>query len=216
MLDVEVPAGVNPASGRVAGAGAATWAQQNRSVLVAGSFVVAVVLGVVLGLAWASDTSAPAGTTATEQPDNPILRQPTPPTIPWDSQNPRVAVGDALSLSLQPGEREALREPLRWLAAYEVRDRTGAAAPVLADVKITENTLFYGAVRGVDVQQDEFWAVGMTEIAGVSGAEAPNPHVWKRVRSEPWTLVDNGPQACTKIPAVLRTVWGGPSSCAAS
>ncbi|WP_018639324.1 hypothetical protein [Parafrankia elaeagni] len=215
MLDVEVPAGVNPASGRVAGAGA-TWAQQNRSVLVAGSFVVAVVLGVVLGLAWASDTSVPAGPTVAEQPDNPTLRLPTPPIIPWDSQNPRVAVGDALSLSLQPAEREALREPLGWLVAHEVRERTGAETPVPADVKITENTLFYGAVRGADVQQDEFWAVGMTEINGVSGAEAPNPHVWMRVRTGPWTLVDNGPQACAKIPAVLQTVWGGPSSCAAA
>ncbi|MEX5631351.1 hypothetical protein AB1460_01960 [Parafrankia sp. FMc2] len=207
---------MNPASGRMAGAGAATWAQQNRSVLVAGSFVVAVVLGVVLGLAWASDTSAPPGTTATGQPDEPILLQPPPPTIPWDSQNPPVALGNALSLSLQPAEREALREPLGWLVASEVRERTGAEIPGPADVKITENTLFYGAVRGADVQQDEFWAVGMTEINGVSGAEAPNPHVWKRVRSGPWTLVDNGPQACAKIPLVLRTVWGGPSSCTAS
>ncbi|MCK9929538.1 hypothetical protein MXD62_20530 [Frankia sp. Mgl5] len=210
MLDVEVPAGVDPAGGRAARPGAAAWTQQQRPLLVAASFVVAVVLGVVIGLVWASDDSATPGAVAVEQPDNAILSPPLP-SVPWETS--RVA-GRARTLALKGNEPTTLRQPLMWLAAYEVRKETGAATPVASDVTIP-NGMFYGAVEGVDKERDEFWAVGMTEIRGVTEADAPDPHVWKRVGSAPWTLVGRGTAACDLIPAELKNIWG-PSACSSA
>ncbi|WP_018502340.1 hypothetical protein [Parafrankia discariae] len=211
MLDVEVPAGVDPAGGRAARPGAAAWTQQRRPLLVAASFVVAVLLGVGLGLVWASDDPAAPDAVAVEQPDNEIVSPPLP-AVPWETS--RVA-GRARTLTLKGNEPTTLRQPLMWLAAYEVRKKTGAATPVASDVTIPNGMLFYGAVEGVDKEHDEFWAVGMTEIRGVSAADAPDPHVWKRVGNSPWKLVGRGPTACDLIPVDLKNIWG-PGACSAT
>ncbi|OAA25014.1 hypothetical protein UG55_1027122 [Frankia sp. EI5c] len=209
MLDVEVPAGVNPASGRVAGTGAATWAEQKRPLLVAGSFVVAIVLGVVIGLVWASDDQPAAERTATEQPDAPELR-PVLPAVDWEtSREP----GRPVKVSLTPAQRAAIRVPLQWLAAWQVRTETGAATPVASDVNVPDG-LYYGAIQGASREQDVFWAVGRAEISGVPDSDARNPYVWMRDGSAPWALVAHGPGACARIPQPLMDVWGSPGVCA--
>ncbi|EFC79154.1 hypothetical protein [Parafrankia sp. EUN1f] len=210
MLDVEVPAGVDSASGRVAGSGAATWTERKRPLLVAGSFVVAILLGVVLGLAWASDEAPATVTTVTEQPDDSIL-SPEVPAVSWAASR---VEGRPHKVTLSSAERQSVRLPLQWLAAWKVRQKTpGSTIPTMDDVTIVKDTLFYGAIEGADTAHDQFWAVAQTEIKGVPDTEAPDPHVWKRVGSAPWTLVALGPGACNSIPAELMTVLS-PGICA--
>ncbi|ONH53479.1 hypothetical protein CcI49_31390 [Frankia sp. CcI49] len=210
MLDVEVPAGVDSASGRVAGSGAATWTERKRPLLVAGSFVVAILLGVVLGLAWADDEEPATVTATTELPDNPVL-SPALPLVSWATSR---VEGTPHKVTLSATERQSVRLPLQWLAAWKVREKTpGSTTPTMDDVTIVKDTLFYGAIEGADSAHDEFWAVAQTEIKDVPETDAPDPHVWKRVGSEPWTLVALGPGACSSIPAKLMTVLS-PGICA--
>ena len=210
MLDVEVPAGVDPAHGGAPRSGAAAWAEQRRPVLIALAFGVAIVLGVVIGLAWAPDNTSTTTTAGEDTKPNDAVLSPPLPVVPWEGAR---QVGRASSLRLSETERSAIREPLQWLVAYHIRQATGQDTPVAADVTITEGTLYYGAIEGTDRESDVFWAVALTEVKGVA-QQPPDPHVWKRTGSAPWELVASGEGACSQVPAPLIQRWGGaPISC---
>lgn len=210
MLDAEVPAGVNPASGRVAGSGAAASTNQRRPLLVAGSFVVAVLLGIAIGLVWAPDEERQTVEPAAEQLPTDLLSQPSL-TVPL--VNGVREPGKVVKVTLTGEEPTKIRTPLEWLAAHAVRQQTGAATPVADDALILPSTLYVGAVQGVDREHDVFWAAGITQINGVSEAQAPNPHVWKREGDALWTLAGRGPEGCKAIPADLLHEWTYPHGC---
>lgn len=209
MLDVEVPAGVDPAGGRAARSGGATWVEERRPLLILGAFGFAIMLGIVLGLAWAPDDGSGSEEAGVAAPTAAEV-QPPLPEVAWEGQRQE---GRAQQMVVLPEQRDRITLPLRALAAYEVRLATGADIPVTDDVTIPDGGMYYGAIEGADRLTDEFWAVSETEIAGIVEQPA-DPHVWRRIGADRWTLVAHGPGACNTIPQALKDVWGGnPTPC---
>jgi hypothetical protein len=178
-----------------------------RPVLIAGAFAAAIVLGVGIGLATVPDVrTSPTATPTTAAASSelePELDQPS-----WESNR---QPGTAHQMRVREQDRRAFSASL----AYAIR-QSGAGNITAADVVIPPGKLFYGAVEGQDRTVDEYWAVGLAQVAGVTPLP-PNPHVWKRTGSGPWTPVVEGPTACDRLPAGLFTAWRGrPSLCSSA
>ncbi|WP_203030988.1 hypothetical protein [Frankia nepalensis] len=214
-----MPAG---SGGRVGAAAAPwkAWVEERRRPVIAGAFVLAALLGVVIGLVTAPDSKAPpeTGDTAQAAP----ARSPQLPPLPWaNSRSP----GTATNLTVG----DDLRPALTWAAADDALAKadkptlsevflasggtaatsaspqggTQGAALTQQSITIPAGKLYYGAVQGSDATLDEFWAVGVTETPPGTPVAVPGLHVWKRVGSGPWTVVATGAGACDIVPQNL-------------
>ncbi|WP_131768423.1 hypothetical protein [Candidatus Protofrankia californiensis] len=197
MLDVDAQR-LSPAGGRAYRRGGGRPADPRRPLIIAGAFAAAIGLGVAIGLATApADTPAPR-TAPTAAP----LAELQPPLEPsaWEgSRQP----GTAHQMKVRPVDRRAFSVSL----TYALRE-AGVAGLTADDVVIPQGKLFYGAVEGADSATDEYWAVGLAQVTGVTAAP-PNPQVWKRVGNGPWKRIAQGARACDGLPTGLFTAWQG-------
>jgi hypothetical protein len=207
MLDVETRSPVRPAG---AAPGIAAWVEERRPLVVAGAFAVAVLLGVLIGLATAPSKPKASGLSSSEQVIAPELRPPLP-AVSWDgSRQP----GRAHQVKVDPSG--GVRLALQFAVAAQLRKAAGEGVtlPTAADVRIPEG-MYYGAIEGVDAAHDEFWAVGETEVAGVAQQPA-DPYVWRRIGNGAWEIVGSGPGSCAALPGALSgpEAWKGrPRQC---
>ncbi|WP_239347936.1 MULTISPECIES: hypothetical protein [unclassified Frankia] len=198
MLDVDAQR-LGPTGGPVYRRGDAQSVDQRRTGLIVGAFAVAIVLGVVIGLVTAPRArTVPLVAPATAAPPSELQPALDPPT--WEGSR---LPGTAHQMRVREQDRRAFSASL----AYDLREN-GAGNVTTADVVIPPGKLFYGALEGRDSTFDEYWAVGLAQVAGVASAP-PNPHVWKRTGGGPWMQLVEGPGACDRLPPVLFTAWRG-------
>lgn len=209
MLDVEARASAGSADPAPRGSTRAAWGRERRSLLTAGAFACAVLLGVLIGLATVPDGSGSARSTAPARVVAPQLRPPTQAAT-WDHQQPGRAHQVLVRLEPDP---PALRLALRWSLADYLRAHPGGSPVMADDLTIPENKLFYGAIEGTSVATDTYWAVGPVEVVGAVPAPT-GPQVWRRVGDGPWEIVASGPGSCAQLPAPLIEMWRGvPATC---
>ncbi len=209
---MEVPARVDIAGERSARPAGLLGVRESRPVVVLAAFLVAVLIGVAIGYTTA-DRGAGDGTSvnASGQPApelTPALR-----TAPWDSAR-QPGRAHQMRVDDEPNPT-ALRLALSWTVAEQIR-AAGASTITAAQVTVPQG-MFFGAIEGADAAHDEYWAIGRIQVAGGVNrpAAAADPYVWRRVGTGPWTIVRNGPNACTTIPAALIHEWNGqPAPCA--
>ncbi|ONH36101.1 hypothetical protein [Protofrankia sp. BMG5.30] len=197
MLDVDAQR-LNPADGPAYRAGGGQPTDPRRPLVIAGAFAAAIGLGVAIGLATAP-TKTPAPRPAPTVAPPAEVQPPLEPSAWEGSRQP----GAAHQMRVRPVDRRAFSASL----AYALREG-GTAGVATDDVVIPQGKLFYGAVEGVDSAADEYWAVGLAQVAGVTPAP-PNPQVWKRAGNGPWQRIAQGPGACDGLPTGLFTVWQG-------
>ncbi|WP_322754941.1 hypothetical protein [Frankia sp. Cas3] len=207
MLDVDAQQ-LSPTDGPAYRQGGDQSGDQRRTALIVGAFALAIVVGVVIGLVTAPEArTTPAAVATTAAPPSSELQPALDPPTWENSRHP----GTAHQMRVRESDRRALSASL----AYALREN-GAGTMTTADVVIPPGKLFYGAVEGRDSTVDEYWAVGLAQVAGVTPAP-PNPHVWQRIANGPWTQLVSGPGACDRLPAVLFTVWQGrPGLCSSA
>jgi hypothetical protein len=203
-MDVPIPARPGDER-RPAEASWMIWARERRPLVIGGAFALAVLLGVVIGLATAPHGSGPPSAGATTAPAAEL--SPPLPTVPWSaSRVPGTA--QQMSVTHEPAPA-AFRLALSWAAADAARAAAagttpGTSAPALpaAAITIPQNQLYYGAIEGTDAAHDEFWAAGLTQVSA-SAVPVPALQVWRRVGSGPWSVVRSGPGSCDALPNAL-------------
>jgi hypothetical protein len=232
-MDIPMPAG--PAEGtRATDAPWKTWVEERRRPVIAGAFVGAALLGVLIGL-----VTAPAGSTSTTDTADvtaATARSPQLPALPWEgSRAPGTAV--KMVVAREPGLRPALswaaadaalaaagKPTLSQLAASGASTGSRAAqagsggGSLTADSITIEQGIYYGAIEETSDATDQFWAVGVAETSSTA-VPLPRLTVWERVGSGPWTVVASGSGACQKLPTALygANVWGSrPEICSGS
>jgi hypothetical protein len=206
MLDVEARASTGFAGGRPDGSARAAWAAERKPFLVAGAFAFAVLLGVLIGLLTAPDSSDGQTSSRQAAPASPVLR-PRMQAPTWDHTQPGRAHQVRVSLEPDPA---ALRLALRASLADHLSARPAGRAVTAGELSIPDNVLFYGAIEGTSAAADAYWVVGPVVVAGAQ----TGPHVWRRAGEGPWTVAASGPGACAQLPAPLIDVWRGtPAVC---
>ncbi|WP_232291787.1 hypothetical protein [Frankia sp. QA3] len=178
-----------------------------RPAAVLAAFLVAVLIGVGIGFATADRGTG--GVTITGRGALAPELTPTLRIAPWDAVR-QPGRAHQMRVDDEP-DPVALRLALSWTVADQIRaagNRTVTAAAVTVP-----QGMFFGAIEGADAAQDQYWAIGRIQVAGVANPPA-DPHVWRRIGTGPWTIVRNGPNACTAIPAALIQEWKGqPAPC---
>jgi hypothetical protein len=170
--------------------------EERRPLLIAGAFAVAVLLGVLIGLATAPD-GRPSSTPGAAAAAAPAEQSPPLGPAPWEGHR---QPGQAHQMTVDRGG--VLRRALQSSFTSRMRAQTGASRPTADDVSIPVRKLYYGAIEGAGAAQDEYWAAGAVVVRETSQPPA-NPQVWKRVGAGPWTLVRSGPGACDALPQAL-------------
>ncbi|MCM3921125.1 hypothetical protein ND748_05460 [Frankia sp. AiPs1] len=198
-----MPARVDIAGERGARPAGLLGVRELRPAVVAAAFLVAVLIGVSIGYATAdrgAGSGATGTATATSAPElSPAMRAPFWSTSRHPGQAHQVRVTDEL-------DPVVLRLALQWTVANQIKAAGGDGSITARQVTVLDG-MYFGAIEGVDAAQDEFWSVGRIMVSGTTAP--PDPHVWRRVGTSPWTIVANGQGACDKIPAPLLQVWKG-------
>ncbi|OHV37508.1 hypothetical protein BCD49_16480 [Pseudofrankia sp. EUN1h] len=230
-MDVPMPAG-SDGGARAASAPWMTWVEDRRRLVIGAAFGLAVVLGIVIGLA-----TAPDGNTSAE-PDSAgaaaAARSPQLPPLDWEGKrSPGTAVNMKVGDELRPALTWATADAALAKAGKTTlsaavqasgstspagsagaQSATGGAELTADSITIRQGDLYYGAVEGSSAATDEFWAAGLTETSNTAVSVA-KLHVWKRVGAGPWTEVASGAGACGRVvPKTLLTIWGPPALCA--
>jgi hypothetical protein len=204
LQDVEVPARVDIAGERGARPAGLLGVRESRPAVVVAAFLVAILIGVAIGYATAdrgAGSGATGTATATSAPElSPVMRVPSWSASRHPGQARQVRVTDEL-------DPVVLRLALQWTVANQIKAAGGDGSITANQVTVLDG-MYFGAIEGVDASQDEFWSVGRIRVAN-STSPPPDPHVWRRVGTSPWTIVANGQGACDKIPPALLAVWKG-------
>ncbi|KJE21572.1 hypothetical protein FF36_04146 [Frankia torreyi] len=206
---MEVPARVDIAGERSARPAGLLGVREVRPVVAVAAFLVAVLIGVAIGYATA-DRGSGDGTTVNSSGQPAPELTPALRTAPWEGTR-QPGRAHQMRVDDEPNPT-ALRLALSWTVAEQIR-AAGNSTITAAQVTVPQG-MFFGAVEGVDAAHDAYWAIGRIEVAGVA-SRPPDPYVWRRIGTGPWTIVRNGPNACTAIPPVLIQEWKGqPAPCA--
>ncbi|WP_261560404.1 hypothetical protein [Frankia tisae] len=198
-----MPARVNIAGERSARPAGLLGARELRPAVVLAAFLVAVLIGVGIGYATADRGSGGTSTaTATLAPElSPAMRLPFWSASRHPGQAHQVRVTDEL-------DPVVLRLALQWTVANQIKAAGGDGSITAQQVTVLDH-MYFGAVEGVDADHDEFWAIGRIAVAGMASPPPADPHVWSRIGTGPWKIVDNGQRACDRIPMPLIQVWNG-------
>ncbi|WP_163552459.1 hypothetical protein [Candidatus Frankia alpina] len=204
-----MPARVNIAGERSARPAGLLGVRELRPIVVVAAFLVAVLIGVGIGYATA-DRGAGGGTSGTTAGQTAPELTPTLRTASWDAARQQ---GRARQMRVDDEPNPvALRLALSWTVAARMK-AAGNSTITAAQVTVPPG-MFFGAIEGADAAHDEYWAIGRIQVPSVANPPA-DPYVWRRIGTGPWTIVSNGPGACTQIPAALIQEWKGqPAPCA--